>query len=354
MRSGALGASRTRLTHVDPQDVVSAGHSVLLCNAIAVLIPLMSAWFPVARSSMRITLLLACVTALAVPLHAQTIDDGVLVPRHELLAGNVFGRDSWNEYWEGALKRVNGNIGTVTTRTNAWVANYGVTDRLNVIASVPYVWTEPNQGVLHGIQGFQDVTLAAKFQFLEHAGGPGTLRAFAVMSAGMPMTNYNPEFPPLSIGTGSTQLSWRGTANFHARPGWFLNGSFAYNWRSDVQLDRPYFFTDGEFVMSDQVDMPNAVDFAGTAGFMDERLMIGGFLSQLRTLGGGDIRRQDMPFISNRMNATRMGVMTMVAMPGASSLKVQLSVAHTLDGRNVGQATSFTAGLLYRFNRSTR
>ena len=32
---------------------------------------------------------------------------------------------------------------------------------------VPYVWTDASQGVLHGIQGFQDLTLAAKWNFLE-------------------------------------------------------------------------------------------------------------------------------------------------------------------------------------------
>jgi hypothetical protein len=29
--------------------------------------------------------------------------------------------------------------------------------------------------------------------------------------------------------------------------------------------------------------------------------------SQQTTLGGGDIRRQDMPFVSNRMNLSRIG-----------------------------------------------
>ena len=111
----------------------------------------------------RAFILLAC---LAAPLHAQTIDDGIMLARHDLLTGNLYTYESWDQYWEGTLKRVNGNIGTITTRTNIWSANYGVTDRLNVIAMVPYVWTRASQGVLHGIQGFQDLTLAAKYNFL--------------------------------------------------------------------------------------------------------------------------------------------------------------------------------------------
>jgi hypothetical protein len=43
----------------------------------------------------------------------------------------------------------------VTTEANIWYASYGVSDRLNVIATVPYIWTEASQGVLHGSRGFQ-------------------------------------------------------------------------------------------------------------------------------------------------------------------------------------------------------
>ena len=36
-------------------------------------------------------------------------------------------------------------------------------------------------------------------------------------------------------------------------------------------LDRPYYYTDDEFVMSSQVDMPNAVDYVASAGYMKRR-----------------------------------------------------------------------------------
>lgn len=96
----------------------------------------------------------ACVllTLCAAPLRAQTIDDGVMLVKRELLTGNTYAYDRWDQYWEGALKRVNGNIGTITTQTNVWSANYGVTDRVNVIGMVPYVWSRASQGVLHGIR----------------------------------------------------------------------------------------------------------------------------------------------------------------------------------------------------------
>ena len=101
--------------------------------------------------------------------------------------------------------------------------------------------------------------------------------------------------------------------------------------------------------MSNRVDMPRTFDYVASAGLMKPRLMAAAFFMQQRTLGGGDIRRQDMPFVSNRMNFERVGGMVML--PVVAGFEVQASVAYTLDGRNVGQSTSFTGGILYRFNR---
>src|SRR5262249_20508188 len=81
----------------------------------------------------------AALALLAGPLHAQTVDDGLMMAKHELLTGNVYTFDTWDTYWEGTLQRQNGNIGTITTRTNVWTANYGLTDRLNIIGGVPYI-----------------------------------------------------------------------------------------------------------------------------------------------------------------------------------------------------------------------
>ena len=124
--------------------------------------------------------------------------------------------------------------------------------------------------------------------------------------------------------------------------------------RSKVALDRPYFYTDDEFVMSDRVDMPNTFDYVAMAGYMKPSgFMTTVSFSQMRTLGGGDIRRQDMPFVSNRMNAFRTGAMVMYPIPTLESLAVQFAVGHTFDGRNVGEATTVTTGLQYTFNRSS-
>ena len=73
---------------------------------------------------------------------------------------------------------------------------------------------------------------------------------------------------------------------------------------------------------------------------------------QQNTLGGGDIRRQDMPFVSNQMNFYKLGGLVMYNLPNVKNLVVRLSGTYVIAGRNVGQASSFMAGLLYTFHFS--
>src|SRR5438445_21043 len=241
-------------------------------------------------SSVRVLLV---IVPLAASARAQTIDDGLLMPSGVLGTGSFYAHESWSQYWEGTLKRDNGNIGTLTTQSVTWVAGYGVTDRLSVMALLPYVWTRASQGTLQGMHGVQDFTLAAKYRLLSTPFTErGTLHAMVVGAAGIPASNYVPDFLPLSIGLASRRFSGRFTLNFQAYAGWFVTGSAAYTWRTKVTLDRPAYYTNGQLYLSNQVAMPNVVDYTVTAGYEHGRLCIPISLSQQRTEGGGDIRRQ--------------------------------------------------------------
>lgn len=280
----------------------------------------------------------------AQPVRAQTVDDGVLLRRRALGAGVLYSHEGWSEYWEGTLQRGNDNIGTVSTQSVTVVAGYGVTDRFSVMAMLPYVWTHASQGPLHGMSGVQDVTLAAKYQVLATPFTErGTLRAFVVGAAGLPASRYVPDFLPLSIGLASRRFSGRFTLNFQAHQGWFLNGSAAYTWRANVKLDRPSYYTNGQLYLTNEVAMPDVLDYTVSAGFQRGRLCIPFSFSRQRTLGGGDIRRQDMPFVSNRMDFAKAGALVMYR-------GIRLGATQIVNGRNVGQTTEITGGFFYTFH----
>ena len=292
-----------------------------------------------------------CLALLVPMVHAQTVDDGLMLSKKTLFTGTLYTHDSWDRYWEGSRKRANGNIGTLTTQSATWSGNYGITDRLNLIASVPYVWTNASQGVLHSIKGFQDFTLTGKYSFLETEFTKyGHLRAIAVASASIPLTNYTPDFFPLSIGTASRRFSGRATLNFQSKRSWFLNASTAYTWRANAELDRSSYYTNGHLYLTNKVAMPNVFDYVVSAGYLKHGLMIPFFFTQQRTQGGGDIRRQDMPFVSNKVNFSKVSAMVMYPLPKLRGLAFQFQYGYIVDGRNVGQSTTLNTGLLYTFH----
>jgi len=304
---------------------------------------------------MKVLSVLVLLASLSASLHAQTIDDGIMMARHNLLVGDLYSHDSWDNYWEGTLKRVNGNIGTVTTQTNTWSATYGLTSRLTLFGAVSYVWTRPSQGVLQGQRGLQDITLAGKYSFLERASPKlGVLKAIVVLSGGFPLSDYTPDFAPLSIGNQSQHIAGRLTLNYLSNPGLYLNGSSAYTRRADVTLDRPYYFTENQIFFTNQVTMPDVIDYVVSAGYLKGDLNANVSYSQQFTQGGGDTRRQDMPFVSNRMNFSRVGAMVMTPIPKIRGLDFQIAYSYVVDGRNVGQATTVTTGFLYSYHRRGR
>jgi len=281
---------------------------------------------------------------------AQTITDHLMMPKKDFCTGFLYTYERWKDYWEGAQKRDNQNIGTLITSQIMWVGNYGLTNKINLIAMVPYVKTSATAGTLAGMEGIQDLTLAIKYALVKKEISSGTFTAFGILSGSTPLTNYTPDYLPLSIGMASTTVSPRLTATYKLASGWYALASAAYVWRSNVSLDRPSYFTDGNIYFTNQVWMPN--QFAGfySLGYNKNALQVEFNLTQQNTLGGGDIRKQDMPFVSNRMNSMRLGVLGMYYLPKPKNLALRAQVSYTLNGLNVGQSMAVMGGFLYTFH----
>jgi len=282
--------------------------------------------------------------------YAQTPTDGLLMADKDLCTGFMYQHEQWKEYWEGSLLRDNQNIGTLTTQSVMWYGVFGLNSRTNLMASLPYVKTEASMGTLHGMVGIQDLMLSAKYKILEVQGGPGKFRAFGVVGFSTPLSDYTPDFLPLSIGLASTTATARVNLNYKLDKGFYLNSSTAYTFRSNVKIDRPAYYTDGAYYSTDEVDMPNVFDYKIDLGYHKGPLQAELTWIQMVTLSGGDIRRQDMPFVSNKMNNSRIGGLVMYYPPFAPNFGVRAMVTQSVAGRNSGKATGVMAGLLYTFH----
>jgi hypothetical protein len=287
--------------------------------------------------------------AVAAGAGAQTIDDGLMMPRRQLCTGFVYAHDAWDRYWEGTLERDNGNVGTLTTDSVTWMGTYGITDRVNVIAMLPWVWTHASAGVLSGMSGVQDLTFAVKWNALATPlTSHGTFRAFAVASAGTPVDDYTPDFLPMSIGLHIRRAAGRLTLNFETKPGLFVEGTGSYTWRDEVTLNRDAYYDGARLVLSDEVAMPDVIDYTFRVGYWKHGLYLPVSFTQQITAGGHDIRRQDMPFVSNRMNLSRVDVLAVYYLKNPNFV-FRAGASRVVSGRNVGKSTTLQAGLLYTF-----
>lgn len=281
---------------------------------------------------------------------AQTPTDGLMMPKGDFCTGFIFSHDKWTDYWEGTLKRHNDNIGSITTQSLTYMGNYGISNKLNVIAMVPYVWTKPSGGTLTGMEGIQDLSVYVKYNFYRKMIGENLFDAFVVGSVSTPLTDYTPDFLPMSIGAASKTASVRLNGYYKFGGKWFASVSGGYMLRSNVTLDRPSYYTDGQLFLTNEVALPNVFDYFLSAGYKKGPLQAEVNFAQQGMLSGGDIRRQDMPFVSNKMNFSKAGLLVMYYLPKVRNLAVRGSVSYTVAGRNVGQSTTLMGGLLYTFH----
>jgi hypothetical protein len=296
---------------------------------------------------MKKYLLSLIITCAVIAAHGQTLTDGLMMPKNYFCTGFMYTNDQWTDYWEGELKRENGNIGRVTTQSLSWVGNFGITDKINIISMLPYVKTKASQGTLLGMEGLQDLSLGVKYNFFKHKTEKILFNTFAVLNFSTPLSDYTPDFFPLSIGTQTTNVTYRLTSYVRLPQGFFVNASGGYTWRSNTTLDRPSYYDGNDFVISDEVQMPNVFDVSASLGYHKGAIQAELNYMQQNTLGGGDIRRQDMPFVSNRMNFSKGGVLVMYYLSKPQGLALRGSATYTLAGRNMGQSTSLMAGALY-------
>jgi hypothetical protein len=285
---------------------------------------------------------------MSVRVAAQMPNDAIMLGKKQLCAGFTYMHSQWDHYWEGTLKRDNLNMGTVSTQSIIFMGVYGISDKLNVLVSVPYVWTHASAGTLHGLKGFQDGMLDVKWEALSKKSGKNIFSLFAVGGFSTPLSNYEADFQPMSIGLGSTTLSGRLTADYQ-RGIFFATLSGAYIWRSNIKIDRTSYYTT-EIHHTNEVEMPDAFSGNLNIGIRKKNLIAEAVLMNMTTLGGFDIRRNDMPFPSNRMNATSVGAHAKYFIPFVTNLELIGGGDYVLAGRNMGQSTMFDIGIYYIFS----
>ena len=277
----------------------------------------------------------------------QTSMDGVMMNKHQLCTGITYMKSSWTNYWEGTYKRNNDNIGKLTTQEFMLMSNYGITNDLNVMVGIPYITSKASKGTLHGMKGFQDASIDLKWKALKCNHQSNQFSLITDIGFSAPLSNYVIDFLPMSIGMGSTNLSGRIIADYQ-KGKFFSTASAGYAFRSNVKLDRTSYYTTS-LHSTNEVEMPDVANYSISIGLRTPDLILETFADRFVTLGGFDIRKNDMPFVSNQMNFTAIGLSGKYFLPFNNHIEITANASTVINGRNTGAATSYGAGLFYVF-----
>ncbi len=281
--------------------------------------------------------------------YAQTEIDGIMMDKNNFCTGAIYEYSSWDNYWEGNFKRENLNFGTISTQKISVNGNYGITDKLNAIFSVPYVTTKASSGTMLGQNGIQDLSLTLKYLFYEKEIKKNLLSFYILGGFSIPTTNYVADYLPLSIGSQSKTGSVRLMSDYQFGS-LFATASCSYIKRSNIKIDRNTYYSD-RMHYTNEVDMPDAVSFNARAGYRTKRLIAEAIFDTWTTQKGGfDITTNNMPFPSNTMNMSKIGFNGKYNLKSVSGLSIIAGANHVVAGRNVGQSNAFYGGLFYIIN----
>ena len=298
---------------------------------------------------MKRTTLVALVCLLTGVMRAQTPSDAVMMNPGEICIDLHYGHSAWDEYWEGDSLRDNGNIGTLNTSIYGTGFMLGLINRVNLLASLPYVVTNPTGRVISGDKGIQDASFYLKGLLVEQKLGKGTFKTLASIGISLPAGDYVPD-APFAIGLGCPDGIFRGILHYDADMGLYGRVDAGYHLRGSAYLDRTYYYTTQAYY-SDQVDMPNATDYNVTVGYItkNKHFKAEAVYGGLTTFDGFDIRRQDGGFPSNDMEMSRVGVNLEYYDLFVKGLAIHAGGGMVLTGSNVGKSTMFGGAISYQF-----
>lgn len=276
------------------------------------------------QAPLRRATVAALFVVLLLPAAARGLDLNGFLPRAgEGAAALSFTAETYDHFWRGTRKVQNpAGLGEVDTDSLSLWLRWGLSDRLSVVANLPYVDVTTD-----GTEGFEDSGLGdlealLLLRALERSSGAWHHRLVAGAGVRTPASDYEGD-APVSLGDDSTDALLRLVYQLE-RGGFYLSQQLGFDARGD--------------------DVPDAFPLYTETGYTWGRLTGSGFLSVLFADDGTDIGNPGFTFPSNQEEYTRIGGKLFARL--TERLGASLAVFTTLDGRNTGETTGVSAGVV--------
>jgi len=281
---------------------------------------------------------------------AQMPFDEIMMPKGEICIAGIYENSKWSQYWEGDYLRENANIGTFTRQMFMPMVAMGLTKKINLIASLPYISTNASGGTQVGQSGIQDLNVSMKVDWLQHRVGSGRILFLTNTHFSTPVGSYLSDYMPFSIGAGAPEIGMRGIAGYKLDNGLVFRFAAAYLWRGQTEIERDYYYQNGS-VYSPFMNVPDALNIHGAIGYwtLDKRLRLEATYMSLNCLTGDDIRSYNRPQPTNKMEVSQVGIWSQYYIKADRGFGAIAYLNHTITGRNMGKATTLGLGLTYQF-----
>lgn len=289
-------------------------------------------------NNLKTLLLLALISVTA---HAQTDVSGFMKPKGE----TSISLSTSNERYDKVLlvpTEIDGVpvFNDVTVTSYNLYAEYGITDLFTVSVNLPFIQSEGNAtsailqetGFSNKRNGLQDLSLNLKYLAKSLDLKNATLDFIANVGFETPLSNYNVDEglqSIIAIGNQSTRVNGVGIAHYKMNNGIFATGQLGYSLRSD--------------------EVPDAILSQLKVGYAATKFYGDLFIGSQKSTSGVDILGEGFQgfFPATRVSYTQLGINLYV--PVYETFGVSAGGATIIDGRNVGKATGFYAGLNYSF-----
>lgn len=285
------------------------------------------------------------------PAFSQGMIDGFMRGKGNTSAALSYAFEHYNTYFVGGNSTINPNLGTIATRSATLFASTGINDKLDVVINLPYIKAAADQGYWQDQKGFQDASVYLKYRPLSYQTG-NIGEASLILAGGIstPFSNYVAD-APVAIGHRSTNLDGRLVAQFKTNFGVFASAQAGYVYRSTTKLDREAVDISPEVqgnYYGHKTNVPDALDYSAKVGFASSIIYADAWLNYQQARGGTNIG-PGVPFPSNGVTYTRTGFTVFGSLPFYKALGLGVGSSFTLNGKNVGKATRYSASLVYNF-----
>jgi len=226
-------------------------------------------------------------------------------------------------------------------------ANYGITDKIDFVMSLPYIHsegeaeeavleayrrTEPGKNYTNTRSGLQDVSGFLKFKSYTREIGNNVLDLLGAVGVSTPASNYQTKQGQeyiIAIGNRATKVTTLGIAQFKMPSGVFFTGQAGYSLRSGR--------------------VPNAFVAETKIGYAGRKIYADAYVAFQESHKGTDIVQNgfDFFFPATQVNYTRVG--GSLYRPIAKGVGLVAAASLYVAGRNLGKSKAFSGGISYNF-----